>query len=371
MAQQLVPDLSLEHRDVRRAMWSIYHHSFSVRTLGRSLVELSRSDLRPIPLDDALKIVIKASDDRANARRFRVFDRVGVAGFASVERMNELRRAAKRVQILPWLDRIEAVMLQVKILCEALHINWDQISTVLPSEFRAVLYSHLPAFALNCQVLYATCHVCYDPVDPITGRPLTTVTASALVSETPQQLAKVFDPRSWGKCFDNFQTQRVDYNSATGDYPPHAPDSDPIGQPWDPAKTQLFFERVTLESGSSSNVFDNILRIKSFTVGSSHTRLEFDLRESRKLLIPELAIDMNECVTVDEGYLDATAVAGPTGGTWSKLELVKRVQYVDVNLQGSKEPFGLDPGELLNYYAPAILCLWLEDAAAGAACCRV
>lgn len=409
----LVPDLTEEQRNVRKAMWSVYHHSFSLQTLRRSLVmnlptgDLSRiavdealqiapeasgrmgqssslhtvrrdlvdmptRKLGPIPLKNALEIVTNATGPAAHTRRIRVLDRIGLAGFVSAKRIYQLQTEAEKAKDESWQERISAVQLQVKNLCDTLKIDYGQISEVPPRFFRMVLYSLMPTIAANCEVLYPTCHTCYDPVDELTGRPITTVTSTALVSATPQQLAKVFDPRSWGTCFDNFQTQRVNERDNSGNYPPFSPDNDPIGKPWNPANPHLCFERVTLESEGYSNVFENILRVTSFVVvDDSHARLDFDLRESRKLTIPALAIDLNQCVTVDRGHLEATAVAGPTGGLWSKLEVVKRIQYVDVTVQGSNDPFGLEPGELLNYYAPAVLCLWLEDVASGAVCCRV
>jgi hypothetical protein len=48
--------------------------------------------------------------------------------------------------------------------------------------------------------------------------------------------------------------------------------------------------------------------------------------------------------------------------------MVKEVQFVEIE-QGSSTPAGLDPGELLNYLAPAMLCMWLEDLTQGAVCC--
>ena len=104
----------------------------------------------------------------------------------------------------------------------------------------------MPTIAAGCQVLYPMCHTCYDPFDEVTGRPLTTVTSTALVSATPQQLARVFDPRSWGTCFDNFQTQRVNERDNSGNYTVFSPDNDPIGEPWDPANPHLCYEKVTL-----------------------------------------------------------------------------------------------------------------------------
>ena len=72
-------------------------------------------------------------------------------------------------------------------------------------------------------------------------------------------------------------------------------------------------------------------------------------------------------MTIDEGYSSAVSTVGPGGGDWSQIEVFKRVQFVDFT--AFNNPFGVDPGELLNYLAPATLCLWLEDATRGSPCC--
>jgi hypothetical protein len=366
-----VQDAPPRNRPVRAAMWSVYYHTFFLQTLRRSVLELANRGLGPIPLDRALETVLAADDALAQRRRLRVLERLGLAGFTSSVRMDELRAAAREAADERWLKRIDDVQLRVENLSISLKIDWQTLSDQPQQEFRKFLYSLMPALIAGCQVTDSSCETCYDPADEATSRPLTTVTARARVSQTPEQLAKIFDPRSWGTCFDQFQTQRVRDRDASGNYLDFVPDNDPIGRPWpSSSEPHLFFERVTLETETNSNIFENVLRIKSFTVSPSHARLEFVLRESRKLVIPGLGINMNECVTIDEGHLDAVAMSG-AGGPWTQLELVKRVQYVDITQQGSNDPLGLEPGELLNYYAPALLSLWLEDATKGAACCPV
>ena len=70
--------------------------------------------------------------------------------------------------------------------------------------------------------------------------------------------------------------------------------------------------------------------------------------------------------------MEAVLLPGPAGSPpRSQVEMVKTAQFVDLTLQGSNNPLGLDPGEILNYLAPASLCLWLEDLTQGAVCCQV
>lgn len=356
----------------RAALWSIYFHSFYTRTLRRSVFELTDRPLpfRPIPLTDAIDILLKGEGWDNPYRQFRALRRLETAGFLDEARWNRLREAAQQANDKLWLERLDAVRAKVRELSKALDIDPDQLSQI--REARRLLYEMLaPPLSPSCQTYNPSCIACHNPSLAPTGRPATTVTARALVSRTPEQIAKLFDPRSWGSCFDHFDTQRVD-EKPTGGYKPHYPDPDPIGQPWDPTTVpHLIKELISIEDDSGgANLFENVLKLPLFEVTPSHARLEFDLKESTLLKIPSLALTAPACVSIDKGYMDATQLIAPgPNGPWSQVEVVKTVQFVDITQQGGNNPFGLDPGEFLNYLAPAILCLWLEDLTQGAVCC--
>ena len=349
-------------------MWSVYYHTYYLQALRRSLLEAPKRGLGPIPLAEALKIVVAAKDSRSRHRQLRVLERIGLAGFANQERLNLLREKARLADDPHWQETISGVEQGVKLLAGTLNVPWIELSVIpvfeFPKYFGKLIKSLVPA----CQFTDATCVACYRPSDPDLQRPITTVTATALVSKGPRDMAKVFDPRSWGTCFDGFITRRVQpYDSSKDEYPDFGPDMDPIGLPWTGTRPYIFEEIVEIVTAASTNSFTNVLEITGFEVKDEYSRLDFKLHDSRRLWFPSMAVDEANSVTVDGGFMEATAVHG-LGGDWSKLKLEKTVQFEDITAQGA-DPFGLDLGELLNYFAPAGLCMWLEDVTKGSVCC--
>ena len=64
--EHLVPDLSPERRDIRKAMWSIYHHSFSLQTLRHSLVNLPTEDIARNALNKGRQIGSRGNRHRSS-----------------------------------------------------------------------------------------------------------------------------------------------------------------------------------------------------------------------------------------------------------------------------------------------------------------
>jgi len=50
--------------------------------------------------------------------------------------------------------------------------------------------------------------------------------------------------------------------------------------------------------------------------------------------------------------------------------LVKTVRFVDLTDLPDSNPWNIDAGEVLNYWAPALLSEWLESSTQGAVCCN-
>jgi hypothetical protein len=355
-----------EHQGVRQALWSVYYHAYHLRSLRPSLLERPEATswgeaFAPIRLDRALKILNEEHDEHDAMRRRRALRILGRAGFANGERRQLLEvLAAHDVEWLGYVHRVRDGMAR---LTRALDIDPTALLPVLPEVFDFFLEGLFAAQAAACQVTNATCVACYEPFGAGTARPMTTVTARALVNRTPIELAKVLDPRSWGSCMDCFETKRVkDWDDVSRKYPDFGADPTPIGHPW----TGKLWERVTLDAAGSHNVFENILEITAFNVSVVEARVDYDLVDSLKLEIPALLIDLPGCVTHDKGYSRATSTGTPG---WSQLEVVKTVQFVDVTSGAGTNPWGLDPGELLNYWAPVTLCMWLEDPTLGGPCC--
>ena len=284
--QQAGAPLHAKNRELRAAMWSVYYHTLYVPTLRRPLVHTPDQHFGPIPLEQALKTIVAADDAGRHERWVRVLAQLGVAGLTARKRLEELRDSARAAEDQAWLRRIDEVAFEIARLAQVLDIP----SAVFVDKSRLDLLRFLFEEMLarrRCLVIEPSCETTFTPFDLATGRPVTTVTARAKVNKTPTQLAQTIDPRTWGACLDHFETMRVLPKDAAGDYPPFGLDTDPIGQPWPAASApHLFWERVTIETAAGSNIFENILRITSFTVNAADARLDFVLEESRRLSIP-------------------------------------------------------------------------------------
>ena len=139
-------------------------------------------------------------------------------------------------------------------------------------------------------------------------------------------MAKVFDPRSWGTCFEGFITRRVKpYDSTKDEYPDFGPRRGSDRAALDRHSTAHFRGGRGDRTAASTNSFTNILEFVAFEVKDDYSRLDFKLNDSRRLLIPSMAVDERDSVTVDGGFMEATAVDS-LGGDWSRLKLEKTVR---------------------------------------------
>jgi hypothetical protein len=357
-------------QELQQAMWSVYVHAFHLTFLRQSVLNKMQT-VGPIALDVAIARIVDATDSLAASRRQRALRKLAGIGLANSSRWKKLFDTAALFPDASWTNRLKSVQAQMWRLVAASSISVDQIAVVPVQRVRLFLEQQFMLSMPGCQTLSPGIEACQVPDTTGMDHPLTTVTASADLTRTPEELARVFDPRSWGDCFTHFVTERVD--AVIGGYAPHTPkpDPDPIGQPWDPSTTpHLFRERVSVFDENGENVFKNVLEMTDFQVSSTQMYLSFRLRESTAMVIPSLGVDMNQCVSLDEGYIKATLVPSSTGDPLSHVEMVKRVKFVEIE-PGASTPGGMDPGEVLNYLAPAMLCMWLEDLSQGAVCCGV
>jgi hypothetical protein len=224
-----------------------------------------------------------------------------------------------------------------------------------------------------CVPVGASCMACYVPRGAPGAEPMTSVHASAFVKRDLAGLARAFDPRSWSTCApEAFQkSQRVTYSETTLEYAdvPHSPSD--LGNPW----TGLLEENVVV---GGTATFQNWLEI-DFTVektsgGVQLVRVDYELFESGAFSIPAFWISNEvESVTLDEGHLLAepsTHVSYPASDGWVYVRMVKRVRFVDLTDVTGTDPWQLDPGEVLNYWAPVALGAWLEAGTQGFVCCN-
>ena len=146
-----------------------------------------------------------------------------------------------------------------------------------------------------------------------------------------------------------------------------------LGTPW-----SGHLEEVVIFGGSSR--LQNWLNI-DFTVNTVNfgilsfttVRVDYSLYRSGLFTIPPLFIYNHvENVVVDEGYLLATQSLHPSypaAAGWKYVKVVKKVRFVDLSSFGGANPWGIDPGEVLNYWAPVLLSVWLESGTQGFLCC--
>jgi hypothetical protein len=157
----------------------------------------------------------------------------------------------------------------------------------------------------------------------------------------------------------------VTYESATGLYTDVPTSPGDIGNPW----TGYLEEKVVVGGDAE---FQNFLQITFQTLPS--VRVDYQLFESGDYSIPALLIfNEIESVVVDEGHLLAEASTNPTypaADNWKRIELVKKVRFVDLTDLPGSNPWNIDPGEVLNYWAPVLISAWLESGTQGAVCCN-
>jgi hypothetical protein len=363
-------------------MWSIYYHSINLPTLRKSVLELvqapSRPDVPPplrlLPLSEAVKVVLKdgfgADDRKARLRRLQALRKLASMGLANPtyrealikmphtdqETVSRIGEAGKIVDLL--VDRVWTEF--------RLKVSIDGFRIMAPAEANNYLDEGLTSSGA-CAPVATTCVACYSPRGAAGGEPITTVTAGCYVKRDLNCLAKAFDPRAWHSCATAAFTksQRVTYSTATEQYTDVPTSPGDIGNPW-----TGYLEEKVIVGGDAE--FQNWLQITFQTMPS--VRVDYELFESGVFSIPALSIiDEDENVVVDEGHLLAEVSTNPTypaADNWKRIELVKTVRFVDLtNLAGSN-PWNIDPGELLNYWAPVLISEWLESGTQGAVCCN-
>ena len=351
-------------KPVRAALWSIYYYCLRAQELRRGFLNLGRV-LQPMPLENAIQNIIDASDAQHLPRKRRVLRKLASAGLTNLARWKELTDATNLApNDSDWKARVLSVQPKVWDLATSLHLDVAQLRVIPVPKSITFLDDAFAVDDPSCSTSHATLEACQVPNYGGFGSPLTTVTAQADLSRTAAQLARIIDPRSWN-CFEHFFTERYE-EVGVGAYAVPKPDPDPIGQPWTPLTAPHFIhEIVTVTDGTDDNIFENVLRITNFSVSPTVARLDFELRESLTMTLPSLALTRNGGLIVDSGYLEAKQVTGPPSPV-THVTMQKNLQFVPLPV-GSTSP-ELDSSEILNYLAPAAMCMWVEDLGEGAMC---
>jgi len=211
---------------------------------------------------------------------------------------------------------------------------------------------------LNCDVHF----------NPNTG--LTRMLCSASIKRTQRELAMILDPRSWsclgdviGAAYLVTQDAHGQYAAAllpeTGGAAVAAASVDEkfksleLGQPW--KKPQLLYEYAHSEVAS----FENILRIKKFSVSNSEIEATYQLYDCLTCTFGFLSAPGG--LTVNEGYVTAERQTGSANKGWWLIKVKKVVQVRDLTPQdpGNKYDFG----EWVNSTIGGALSQWVREAA--------
>lgn len=310
---------------------------------------------RPLPLEDALDIVLRQPNSHDEVRRQQgVLIKLVRAGLYTPARLEHLAQPGNG----------ECLVNEFQELASRLNVSLaglSQLDTVDALKYVETQFANsiVAATATTCALRNGSCVACYQ-------NDVTTLTASIEVNRSPEDLAGVIDPQNWGKCSVIFDPQfpdnlyRVQEDGSgnpqldgKGNPIPYQATPQPV--PW----TGLLYERAV--PGPAS--FRNILHVKEFTVKADEVFLAYELHTGLSFTLGALSEDFSG-LHQDSGTVQATPVVGDS--SWTEIQATKVVRFIDL----TKESTGsVDYGEFLNYLTPAILSQWLENIGLMNPCC--
>ena len=313
------PETDAETDRMRQAMWSVYYKSARRR---RSVLP---PRLRPMRLEDALDVLIAHPDQHGGARRRRAALRLGAANLhkkARPEVVHRVTKLANEVYVERLLDPIGKPHLR-------------SLDRVLASA---------PRPEIDCVVVNNVgIKVSYNPRTHDS-----TVISVGLVQKPLAKMVDDLDPYLWSKGSDFFERSE----------PVDPVDYQPLGGRVDNGKRWQMYERFVLPGA----VFENILNIR-FTVSATEILAKYWLFDS--LLFEFGALQLPGVLERDSGYVRAREIPQ----NWTKVSMKKTIRYRDLTPDDGPEG-GIDAGQWLNYVAPAMLGLWIDDASQARICCK-
>jgi len=302
---------------LRDPLWSVY---FKAAGLRRSVVP---PRLRPIQAEQALDHLLAHQDEHGGARRRRALFALG----GSQVHKNERPTVTERVKDLAHDLRVNTTDLDVL----GKRAGLDAALQVAPKGVECV--------AVNVTGI----KVAYDP------RTLrSTMDSTVLVNRSIGEMPRLVYPRNWKYCSDFFQeSEPVDPRT---DEPL---DRVNLGGRW---QLREVFEVPVAK-------FTNILNIE-FDVQQNRIDMEYSLYDS--LSFTFLGVELPGVLEVDSGFarVRPTAQAG-----WTEMAVRKTVSFRDLTPDYPASG-GIDQGQWLNYCAPAMLGLWVDEMSQGRLCCR-
>jgi hypothetical protein len=358
---------------IRQAIWSIqYYTQFRSRIdpAASVLPPINRQQLLPIDLLEAIDILTKDYDEHDRARRRNAFVKLGTAGLFDSDRRRRFfgddAVAQKAFDAIVELGTI----LGLKNVTGAMAQNRAHLREYVDKELSLAL-----AGSGECLPMETTCVACLD------GKTWdTTVFATARVPRPLPELAAVLDPRSWRACsttFEDIHIAAFDNVFMTWDElkNPNLPN---VGEPWSTAKASPadpelgLWEQVVIGATAAGGFvaeFVNVLNVELTVDTTNPDPFMDEILVTYSLNQPISSALFGQVMAGgllnDEGY--ARAFRDPLSpADWTRVEMKKTIQFRDLTDAGG----AFDYGELLNYVAPGISCLWLEDSTETSPCCE-
>lgn len=175
---------------------------------------------------------------------------------------------------------------------------------------------------------------------------VTTITASAAINCTVDDLVDIVDPRAWG-LGDSIIDIAFPVELRGDRYEPLAGDIDvKLGTEWE--EPGLLFEYARSDIAS----FENILRIRRFVREGSSLLVEYDLFDCLKTTIGFFTIDGG--MQKNEGHVKVKR-----NGRDAEIEVVKRIRIRDFTPNDPGDRY--DFGESINSTIGAALSVWVDD----------
>ena len=315
------PEIAAETDRMRRAMWSVYYKSAGRR---RSVLPPS---LRPMRLEDALDVLMAHPDQHGGARRRRAALRLGAADLhvdtkARPEVVDRVKKLAKDVNVDHLLDPVGK---------RDLRSRGQVLATAPRPEIDCVAVNNV-----GIKVRY----------DPRTHD--STVKSVGLVQKPLAQMVDDLDPYRWSECSDFFKRSE----------PVDPVNYEPLGRRVANGTRWQMYERFVLPGAA----FENILNI-CFTVSTTQISADYWLYDS--LLFEFGVLQLPGVLERDSGYVRARALSP----SWTQVSMKKTIRYRDLTPDDGPEG-GFDAGQWLNYVAPGMLGLWIDDSSQARICCK-
>ena len=320
----------------RDALWSVYFHWAQ---LSPSLVP---PEACPMRLDDAMVSVAAHNDEHRSGRALMLLVRLAkLAGYdfldlldAVVDRTHASFRLNVEVVVAKLTDALAPV-------ADALQID---VTPFVPLSY-ALFSPPKPCVKPAVKISY--------PTGLKTTQMRSWVTANRELDET---LLPLLDPRGWSRCSTLFKrTYRV--IDAGTDYPRHD-GPEPIGSDW----SGLMYELAEVGPQTVENVLSIDFRVVREANRIDAVEVRYGLYESLSYQFGALALPG----VMQQNWGVFRATPSPRGQT--EIYSEKTVNFARVTGWSAMGLF--DYGEVLNYMAPALLTLWIDDLQLTVPCCR-